>query len=60
MTKSTTSLFKGVGLGMAAGLVAGAAGTLMLSDSRRSKNRLSGALRSMENVLENMQDLFRS
>ena len=45
---------------MAAGLVAGAAGTLMLSDSRRSKNRLSGALRSMENVLENMQDLFRS
>lgn len=51
MTKQTTSMTKGIGVGMALGAIAGAAGTWMMAGSKRQLKRNT---RHAENVISDI------
>ena len=50
MAKNTMNMFKGIGAGMAAGIMVGAASALMLKDSRKGKKTMNKAIQAFEGV----------
>lgn len=58
MAKNTMTMFKGIGTGMAAGIMVGAVSALMLKDSKKSKKTLNKAIQAFEDVLDKVQGAF--
>ena len=51
-------MFKGIGTGMAAGIMVGVAGMMMLRDSKKSKKTMSKAIQAVEGMLDKVQGAF--
>ena len=59
MTRKTMSLFKGLGAGIAAGMLVGAAASLMMKDSRSSRKKIAKAIDSVETMLDGVSAIFQ-
>ncbi len=58
MAKNTMTMFKGIGTGMAAGIMVGVAGMMMLRDTKKSKKTMSKAIQAVEGMLDKVQGAF--
>lgn len=58
MNKKSANLAKGIGIGMTVGAVMGIAGSRMMSSSKKLKKTASKALKSVNNVVSNMQNML--
>lgn len=59
MAKNTMDTFKNVGAGLAAGIMLGVAGSMVMKESRNNKRRSTKAINAVENVLDSIQEIFR-
>ncbi|MBR5273242.1 MAG: hypothetical protein IKU25_07640 [Clostridia bacterium] len=58
MNRKSTNLAKGIGIGMAVGAVAGIAGSKMITSNKKLKKTASKALKSVNHVVSNMQNML--
>ena len=62
MSKTVTNVIKGIGAGMAAGITVGVVGSAMLKNGpsgRKIKKNGKRAVQAMEDILENVQYMFK-
>ena len=59
MARNTVSMFKGIGVGIAAGAMLGIIGAAVLKDGKKNRKRINKALGTVEGVIESVQDMFR-
>ena len=59
MERNTMNVVKGVGAGLAAGMLFGAVGSVMLKDSKKNKRKVAKAIDAVEGILDGIQDIFR-
>ncbi len=59
MARNTMNVVKGVGAGLAAGMLFGAVGSVMLKDSKKNKRKVAKAIDAVEGILDGIQDIFR-
>ncbi len=58
MNKKSANLAKGIGIGVTVGAVMGIAGSRMMSSNKKLKKTASKALKSVNNVVSNMQNML--
>lgn len=58
MAKNTLSVIKGVGCGLAAGMVVGFVGSVMLKDNKKYKKKTAKAISTVEDLIEGVKDIF--
>ena len=59
MAKNTGNIIKGMGAGLAAGVMLGIAGAAMMKDNKKAKNKANKALCAVESFIDNVQEMFR-
>ena len=59
MYKTTMSVVKGVGAGMAVGIAAGVVGATVLGNNKKVKKNAHKALHAVEDLLGNVQYMFK-
>lgn len=59
MHKGVMGFVKGMGTGIAAGVAVGAIGSTVLSKNKKAKRNASKALKSMGQVINNVQHMMR-
>ncbi len=59
MARNTANIAKGVGAGLVAGVMFGFVSSVMMKDSRKNKKKASRALDTVENIIDNMQEIFK-
>ena len=52
MARNTMNVVKGVGAGLAAGMLFGAVGSVMLKDSKKNKRKVAKAIDAVEGILD--------
>ncbi len=58
MTRKAENIMKGMGAGLAAGIIFGAAGSMLMSDKNKNKKLFRKAVTKVEDVLDNVQEMF--
>ena len=58
MAKNTMSVLKGIGAGLAAGMIVGFAGTLMLGDSKKYKKKTAKAMGAAGELIDSVKEIF--
>lgn len=58
MTRKTENIAKGMGAGLAAGIVMGIAGSALMNNKNKSKKMLRKAVTKVEDLLDQMQGMF--
>lgn len=58
MSKNTSAMFKGIGTGMAAGIMVGLVSSALLKDNKKTKSMTSRAMNAIEDALDKMQTIF--
>ena len=58
MAKNTTNVIKGVGAGLAAGILFGLARSVMMKDDKKNKKKASRAIDAVEDILDSMHGIF--
>ena len=58
MSKNTTNVIKGVGAGLAAGILFGLASSVMMKDDKKNKKKASKAIDAVEDILDSMHSIF--
>ena len=58
MSKTTSAMFKGIGTGMAAGIMVGLVSSALLKDNKKTKSMTSRAMNAIEDALDKMQTIF--
>ena len=58
MAKNTMSVIKGIGAGLAAGMIVGFAGTLMLGDSKKYKKKTAKAMGAAGELIDSVKEIF--
>ena len=58
MSKNTSAMFKGIGTGMAAGIMVGLVSSALLKDKKKTKSMTSRAMNAIEDALDKMQTIF--
>ena len=58
MAKNTMSVIKGIGAGLAAGMIVGFAGTLMLGDNKKYKKKTAKAMGAAGELIDSVKDIF--
>ena len=58
MTKNASAMFKGIGTGMAAGIMVGLVSSALMKDNKKSKNMAAKAMDAIEDALDRMQSIF--
>ncbi len=59
MAKNTMNIAKGVGAGLVAGLMFGFVGSVMMKDTKQNKKKTTKALEAVENIWDDVQEIFR-
>ncbi len=60
MTKKTMSFVKGMGTGMAVGMMASAAGAMMMSGNKKAlKKKASKAVKAVGSIVDDVQSMMR-
>ena len=58
MARNTMSVIKGMGAGLAAGVMVGAAGTVMLKDGKKTRKKTAKLLDTFEDMIGGVKDIF--
>ncbi len=59
MCKNVLGVVKGIGTGLAAGIIVGALGCQMINNDKHMKKKASKAMHSMGDLIDNVQYMFR-
>lgn len=59
MARNTMSIVKGVGAGVAAGMLFGLVSTVMMKNNHRSKRKASKAINTAQDILDGIQEMFK-
>ena len=59
MASNTANLFKGIGTGLAAGVMVGLVSSVLMQDKKKNKRKFNKAIDTVEGVLDTMQDIFK-
>mgnify|MGYP004511264405 CR=1 FL=1 len=59
MRKNTMGIVKGVGSGIAAGMVVGFVGSQMMKNDKQMKKKAGKALHMVEDLIDNVQYMFK-
>ena len=57
--KNTMGVIKGIGAGMATGIIAGFVGSQMIKNDKQMKKRAIKALNTVGNIIDNVQYMIR-
>lgn len=57
--KNTMGVIKGIGAGMATGIVAGFVGSQMIKNDKQMKRKANKALSTVGNLIDNVQYMIR-
>ncbi len=60
MAKNSANVIKSAGLGLAAGIMFGFVGSVMLKDNKKCKRKAVKAIDSVENFVDGIRDMFTS
>lgn len=58
MARNTMSVIKGVGAGLATGMVVGFVGSVMLKDNKKYKKKTAKAISTVEDLIDGVKDIF--
>ncbi len=58
MAKNTMNVIKGIGAGLAAGMIVGFAGTLMLGDTKKYKKKTAKAMGAAGELIDSVKEIF--
>lgn len=59
MCKNVLGVAKGMGTGLLAGMIIGALGCHMINNDRHMKKKATKAMHSIEDLIDNVQYMFR-
>ena len=59
MNKNTIGLMKGIGTGLAAGMMVGYVGSQLMSNQKQVKKKPSKAAHAVVNLIDDVQDIFK-
>lgn len=58
MARNTANVVKGVGVGLAAGIMFGFAGSAMLRDNKKCRRKAAKAMDTVEDFIDGVKDIF--
>ena len=58
MAKNSANVIKSAGLGLAAGIMFGFVGSVMLKDNKKYKKKTAKAISTVEDLIDGVKDIF--